>query len=116
MQVEVADSDELREQGLMGRLKLGDDEGMIFIFDTAEVQGFWMKNTKVALSIGFFDDDGKLFQVTDMEPASAIDLSPKVYSSIRPARYALEEPKGWFKRKKISVNQAQLKLPDIHLP
>jgi uncharacterized membrane protein (UPF0127 family) len=114
--VEVADTDELRERGLMGREKLSDNEGMIFIFDEAQPQGFWMKNTLIPLSIGFFDEKGKLFQVTDMEPASPMDLSPKVYRSTRPAKFALEEPRGWFSRKKILVNQTQLRLPDLHLP
>lgn len=114
--VEVADTDELRGQGLMGRTKLKDDEGMIFIFENAEPRAFWMKNTLIPLSIGYFDNNGKLFQVTDMEPASPMDLSPKVYPSTRPAKYALEEPKGWFGRKKILVNQSQLKLPDLKLP
>ena len=114
--VEVADNNESREQGLMGRKELKDSTGMIFIFEQAEPQDFWMKNTLIPLSIGFFDADGKLFQITDMEPASVIDLNPKVYHSTRPAKFALEEPKGWFKRKKITENHAQLKLPDLDLP
>jgi uncharacterized protein len=114
--VEVADNDASREQGLMGRKDLKDSTGMIFIFDQAEPQDFWMKNTLIPLSIGFFDEKGNLFQITDMEPASVMDLHPKVYSSTRPAKFALEEPKGWFKRKKITENHAQLKLPELHLP
>lgn len=114
--VEVADNDASREQGLMGRKELKDSTGMIFIFDQAETQDFWMKNTLIPLSIGFFDEKGNLFQITDMEPASVMDLHPKVYSSTRPAKFALEEPRGWFKRKKITENHAQLKLPERHLP
>src|SRR6266403_250102 len=79
IEVEVADSDETREQGLMGRKELEDTSGMIFIFDQEEPQGFWMKNTIIPLSIGFFDKRGNLFQITDMEPASVVDLNPKVY-------------------------------------
>lgn len=116
MNVEVADNDEKREQGLMNRKTLHDDEGMIFIFDQAEPQGFWMKNTLIPLSIGFFDSKGKLFQVIDMEPASSIDLDPKIYKSSKPAKFALEEPQGWFKKKKIGVSGCQLKLPALHLP
>jgi uncharacterized membrane protein (UPF0127 family) len=116
MNVEVADDDDKREQGLMNRKTLGDDEGMIFVFDKAEPQGFWMKNTLVPLSIGFFDAKGNLFQIIDMDPASSIDLDPKIYKSSKSAKFALEEPQGWFKRKKIVENGCQLKLPAIHLP
>ena len=116
IRVEVADTDEKREQGLMWRKKLKDDSGMIFVFDQEEPQGFWMKNTLIPLSIGFFDKKGKLFQVIDMEPASVVETNPKVYNSSHPAKFALEEPKGWFQRKKVKVNQAVLKLPELKLP
>jgi uncharacterized protein len=109
--VEVADNNERRERGLMNRSSLKDSEGMIFIFPDARPQGFWMKNTLIPLSIGFFDDKGKLFQILDMEPASPVEVYPRTYTSAKPARFALEEPKGWFARKNISVGE-QLHLPE----
>jgi uncharacterized membrane protein (UPF0127 family) len=117
MSVEVADTEGLREKGLMGRNSLKDTEGMIFIFDHPQPLNFWMKNTLIPLSIGYFDEHGELFQVLDMEPASPMDMNPKTYNSTRPAKFALEEPQGWFKRKKIFPGkQSRLGLPDRNLP
>src|SRR4051812_16345138 len=61
LNVEIADTEDRRERGLMGRTSLKDSEGMIFIFDMATQQGFWMKDTLIPLSIGFFSPSGKLF-------------------------------------------------------
>ena len=62
-----------------------------------------MKNTLIPLTIGYFDKKGKLFQILDMDPASPVELSPKLYVSAKPAKYALEMNKGWFKKFKVSV-------------
>ena len=49
--VEIADNMMSRAQGLSGREKLDDNEGMFFVFGTSSVQGFWMKDMKFALDI-----------------------------------------------------------------
>lgn len=103
--VEVADNDELRMKGLMYRKSLGPDSGMLFIFPQEEILGFWMKNTLIPLSIGYFDKNKKLIKIMDMEPASPMDLDPPKYSSDKPAQYALEVNKGWFKKNKIKLGE-----------
>lgn len=112
---EVADDEPKRSRGLMERSTLKDSEGMIFIFDRPQQQNFWMKDTLIPLSIGFFDSTGKLFQIVDMDPASPVDLNPRIYPSSRPALYALEVAQGWFKRKKITLGE-KLKIPELHIP
>jgi uncharacterized protein len=101
--VDVADSDDKRQQGLMYRKILEDGRGMLFVFDGEQRRTFWMKNTYVPLSIGFFDSKKVLVEYFDMEPASELDRAPKVYPSKKPAQYALEVPKGWFKKKGIKI-------------
>lgn len=101
--VEIAQTKGEQEKGLMFREKLEAEKGMLFIFADERVAHFWMKNTLIPLSIGFFDNNKKLFQIIDMEPASPMDNSPPVFDSKKPARYALEVNKGWFKKKKISL-------------
>ncbi|MDQ3619029.1 MAG: DUF192 domain-containing protein [Actinomycetota bacterium] len=66
--VEVAETDEDRARGLMGRTSLPDDQGMVFIFFEEHFGGFWMKNTLIPLSIAFFDQDGAILDILDMKP------------------------------------------------
>ncbi len=97
--VEVADTDELRQMGLMHRKNLDDGKGMIFIFDREQPQAFWMKNTLIPLSIAFFNSQKKLVDLFDMEPeVSEMVAEPKIYRAKKPAQYALEVPKGWYRK------------------
>jgi len=88
---EIADSTKTREQGLMGRKFLGDDEGMIFVYTEEKPRSFWMKNTPLPLSIAYADKEGKIVKILDMEPYSEDRVQ-----SIYPAQYALEMARGWF--------------------
>lgn len=105
IQVELAKSKLQRRYGLMFREKLLKNEGMLFEFENPEVLNFWMKNTLIPLSIGYFDSNKKLFKILDMEPASPMDNFPEVYSSEKPAKFALEMKKGWFEENKIKVGE-----------
>jgi uncharacterized protein len=69
--VEIADTQEEREVGLMHRESLPDDAGMIFLFEEEIAGGFWMKNTLIPLSIAFADGDGTILRILDMEPCEA---------------------------------------------
>lgn len=105
IQVEIADTQETRNRGLMYRQDLADNEGMLFIFDKADFQSFWMKNTKIPLSIGFFDAEKKLFEIQNMEPPLFPDAPLKIYQSKFKAKYALEVPQNWFQKNKIFPGQ-----------
>ena len=106
---EIVDNEDDRRTGLMNRKSLDANGGMLFVFEETQELGFWMRNTLIPLSIGFFDENKTLVDIQDMEPASPIDLNPPVYRSKKPALYALEVNKGWFKKNKIAVG-AKLKL------
>lgn len=108
--VEVAESDAARAQGLMYRKSLGQDEGMLFIFPEEEILSFWMKNTFIPLSIGYFTKEGVLIDVKDMEPFGEKLGDPPTYRSSRPAKFALEMNKGWFQKNKVGLG-SKLKLP-----
>jgi len=101
--VEIADTDEKRARGLMFRKSLPKDHGMLFVFDSEQVLSFWMKNTLIPLSIGFFDKDKKLIDIQEMVPAVAGDMFPRTYKSSKPAMYALEMEKGWFSENGIKL-------------
>lgn len=88
--VELAQDDASRSRGLMFRDSMPLDHGMLFIHDREEPQAYWMKNTKIALDILYFDSQRKLVsQQRDVPPCSAGNACPP-YPSHRPARYVLE--------------------------
>lgn len=104
--VKLADDDDKREHGLMKVTKLGPNEGMLFVFDEQRILNFWMKDTLLPLSIGFFDSDGVLVDKKEME-SRPMDKQPPSYSSDAPALFALEMPQGWFTKNHIEIG-AQL--------
>ena len=88
--VEIADDDAERARGLMFRDVLPIDRGMLFIHEREEPQAYWMKNTRIALDILYFDDARRLVsQQRDVPPCTLGDRCPP-YPSSGPARYVLE--------------------------
>jgi uncharacterized membrane protein (UPF0127 family) len=107
LNVEIADTPEKSAQGLMFRKELLEGNGMLFIFQDEQPRAFWMKNTFVPLSIGYFNAKKELIDIQDMEPAaSAMQVNFPTYESKGPAQYALEVPKGWFSKHKIRLKQS----------
>ncbi|PJZ68941.1 hypothetical protein CH373_07935 [Leptospira perolatii] len=96
--VEIANTEQTRQRGLMFRRKLGENEGMLFIFPSEDYLTFWMKNTLIPLSIGYFNKDKRLVDIFDMEPNQTKNL----YHSSERVVYALETNQGWFQKKGIS--------------
>ncbi len=104
--VEIADNHEKQAFGLMYRSALANDQGMLFVFSDEQVRSFWMKNTFVPLSIGYFDSQKKLIDIQDMKPAiSEMQTDFPSYASRAPAQYALEMSLGWFQKNKIKLGQ-----------
>lgn len=102
--VEVAETMPQHERGLMFISKLSDDEGMLFIFKNEETRFFWMKNTLIDLSIGYFDKNKTLVDVQEMKSGQNVsDANLPSYASAKPAKYALEMNKGWFDKNKIKM-------------
>jgi uncharacterized protein len=111
LMVEVADSSEKWEFGLMFKKKLLDGEGMLFIFPDEQPRQFWMKNTFIDLDIGYFDSKKTLVSISTMKGVtSEMETNLAVYPSKSPAQYALEVPKGWFQKHKVTPND-KLVLP-----
>ena len=93
--LEVAESSEERARGLMGREFLGEDRGMIFIFERPRVLNFWMKNTLIPLDIAYVDEGLMVVDVQSMRPGheTGSDSLP-IYTSAAPSQYAIEINEG----------------------
>ena len=99
LDIEIADSSEQHQQGLMNRTELDDCSGMVFIFFEETDGSFWMKDTLIPLSIAFFDIEGKIVRIMDMEPCEE-DPCP-VYDPETSYIGALEVNQGSFEKWKI---------------
>ncbi|MDZ7744624.1 MAG: DUF192 domain-containing protein [Candidatus Saccharibacteria bacterium] len=87
----VADTNELRLQGLGGRPQLEPGEGMLFVFDKPDFECFWMKDVDYAIDILWFDADKRLVHVED---SVAPDTYPASFCPSEPAQYAVELLEG----------------------
>ncbi|MBC7728122.1 MAG: DUF192 domain-containing protein [Microbacteriaceae bacterium] len=93
---EVALTPAQRQKGLMHRRDLASHEGMLFVFDEATPQCFWMKNTPTPLTIAFLADDGRIVNLADMKP-----FDEASHCSSKPVRLVLEMNQGWFAKRGI---------------
>jgi uncharacterized protein len=105
LKIEIARTDEELERGLMFRKTLGESEGMLFVYHSPMQLSFWMKNTFIPLSIGFFNNKKELIDIQEMEPMRS-EMQQKIptYQSHGLAQYALEVNPGWFKRNKVGLH------------
>ncbi len=58
--VEVAQTPEEQNQGLMFRKRVGPSEGMLFPFNPPKQASFWMKNTLIPLDLVFISSEGTI--------------------------------------------------------
>ena len=100
IQAEVAATDATRSRGLMYRKELAPNHGMLFVFEQANVQCFWMRNTLLPLSIAFILDDGTITNIADMAP-----MTENSHCSTAPVRYTLEMEQGWFAKRGITAGK-----------
>jgi uncharacterized protein len=98
IQAQVASTPQERTVGLMFRKEMPVNEGMLFVFEQASGQCFWMKNTLLPLTAAFVADDGTIVNLADMQPQS-LDS----HCSARPVRYVLEMNKGWFEKRGLKA-------------
>ncbi|MBC8043807.1 MAG: DUF192 domain-containing protein [Rhizobacter sp.] len=97
--LEVADDDLERQNGLMFRESLREDEGMIFIFPDSERRSFYMRNTFMPLDIAYIDSSGRITDILQMAPRQ----EEPTYDSSVPVPFAIELNVGWFERHRIGI-------------
>jgi hypothetical protein len=73
--VEVAETPEQQERGLMFRKELAPDRGMVFPYDPPQIVAFWMKNTLIPLDMIFIRDDRTIARIATAQPLT-LDTVP----------------------------------------
>ena len=108
---QLAQTPEQREIGLMFRSAMPANEGMLFTFERAGQQCFWMKNTLIPLDAAFVDDNGRVVNIGHMKPQTL-----EGHCSEKPVRFVLEMNDGWFAKRGIKPGSMLKGLPEIRPP
>lgn len=97
--IEVADNDAEREQGLMYRDSMPENAGMLFLMESEEIQAFWMKNTILSLDIMYADANRRIVSIhKNCKPYSLDQIV-----SAKPALYVVEVNAGYTAKHGIKV-------------
>lgn len=90
--IETVDTPESRQQGLSGRESIGDDEGMLFVFEEpGDDHCFWMLDMNFPIDIIWLDEDGA---VVDIHEKVAPETYPESFCPKSPAQFVLEIGSG----------------------
>jgi uncharacterized membrane protein (UPF0127 family) len=97
----VAATNEQKAKGLSVKDALPDYEAMLFVFDTAQEQSFWMKNMKFPIDIIWLDSDKAVVHIeNNLQPCSFDILCPS-YKPNNNALYVLETVAGFAQKHDI---------------
>ncbi len=90
----LADDDDERGQGLMSvtDVALGGYDGMVFAYDEPTSGRFWMRNTRLPLTVTFVAADGRPVTTIPMEPCPDDQPSCPTYGPGTAYRWAIEVP------------------------
>ncbi len=91
LEIEIADTDSLRERGMMQRTSFPPESGMLFLFDRQEIRQFWMGNTPLSLDILFISNDSTIVDIAKY----ARPYSDEPIVGGAPAQFVLEVPGGF---------------------
>jgi uncharacterized protein len=97
---EIADTEALRERGLMFRHILPPDKAMLFDFEKPRPVTMWMKNTNIPLDMLFIRADGTIAAIAENTVPKSLD----VVGVQEPVRGVLEVAAGTVKRLSLKQN------------
>jgi len=97
--IEFADNDYERGQGLMYRTEMEENQGMLFVFPYEVNQSFFMKNTIISLDMVFINSNLEIVTIHKNTEPYSLKSNP----STAPAQYVLETIAGYTDKYKINV-------------
>lgn len=108
LKIEIADTASKRSKGLGGRAGLGENEGMLFVFEKADKYSFWMKGLNFPLDFIFIRDEKVLEVLPNVQPPSEgqTDVSLPIYRPKEDVNMVLEVNAGVVERLSIKVGDS----------
>jgi uncharacterized membrane protein (UPF0127 family) len=99
--VEIVTTEQEIQRGLMYRMTMPEEHGMLFRLDERRNHTFWMHNTCMALDMMFVDDDGTIVGIVE----GAEPLTDTTRSVGCPSSWVLEVNAGWSRRHGVRAGQ-----------
>jgi uncharacterized protein len=108
LQTELMINDEDRQMGLMFRPSLPLDRALLFVFETPDFHGIWMRNCKFPIDIVWLDAEHKVVHVQEAAPPCKAEKAEDcaIYTPLRKASYVVEINSGQARKEKIVVGSA----------
>lgn len=100
LKVDLALTQQEQEQGLSGRNKLNEDEGMLFVFNHMGQYPFWMKDMNFAIDIIWLGED---LNVVYIKKNALPESYPETFSPSQNAKYVLEVLAGFSEKNNLKV-------------
>lgn len=105
VEVNVADDNEERMQGLSGTTELAENTGMYFVFERPDRWGIWMKDMNYDIDIIWISEDRK---IVDVKKGAKPESYPQTYKPKSPAKYVLEVRSGFFDANKLKIGDTAI--------
>jgi uncharacterized protein len=99
--VTVAKTEDQKQIGLSETERLRDNEGMLFVFDSAGHYPFWMKNMKFPIDIIYINGDKVTTVIDSAKPSNESDENLDIYQPDERSDKVLEIKAGLARKHQI---------------
>jgi uncharacterized protein len=106
LEAEIATTDQESERGLMYRMNMPENHGMLFNLHVTKDHEFWMRNTCIPLDMMYIDENGRIVGILENVPV----LNDEPRSVGCPSRWVLEVNAGWSRRHGVKAGD-KIRLP-----
>lgn len=100
----VVRSEQARERGLSGTEELAAGSGMLFVYDTQDKWGIWMRDMQYPIDIIWLDDEKRVVHI--VHGAQPSSYPKTIFSPKKPAQYVLEVPAQTARNHAIRVGDS----------
>lgn len=108
--IEIVQTPEKIEKGLMFRDNMPQNHGMLFVFASEGEYSFWMKNTLIPLDMIWMDYNRRVVHIEENVPPCKKNPCPS-YTPSNAALYVLEVNAGYVQKHSIKLNdRAEFKI------